>query len=215
MIGDGAAPLTGRSTALRSGVRLESVTVVWMVAEAALAIGAGAAAHSILLMAFGLDSVIELMSGGILWWRLSLEHRGGVLERVERAEVRAAKLSAGLLAALCLYVVGTTAAGLLLHVAPETSFLGIGVAAAAIVVMPLLALRKRQVNRVLGSAALRADIAEAVTCAYMAATALIGLVLHVLLGWWWAEYVAAFGLLYWLIGETHEAWEAARADRGR
>ena len=74
------------------------------------------------------------------------------------------------------------------------------------------ALTKRSINRQLESAALRADIAESVTCAYMAATVLVGLVLNALFGWWWAEYVAAAIFLYWLIGETREAFEAARGE---
>ena len=200
-------------SAARSGVRLELVTVVWMVAEATLAIGAGVVARSVLLTAFGADSVIELLSGGLLLWRLEAESRRGDLERVERTEVTATRLSAALLVALCLYVVATTAAGLLAHVEPDRSFLGLGVAAAAVVVMPALAQGKRRVNRVLESAALRADIAETTVCAGMAATVLLGVTLHATLGWWWAEYVAAVGLLGWLVVETREVLEAARAGR--
>jgi divalent metal cation (Fe/Co/Zn/Cd) transporter len=202
-------------SAARTGVRLELVTVVWMVAEATLAIGAGVVARSVLLTAFGADSVIELLSGGLLLWRLEAERRGGDLERVERTEVTAARLSASLLVALCLYVVATTAAGVFAHVEPDRSFLGLGVAAAALVVMPALAQGKRGVNRVLESAALRADIAETTVCAGMAATVLLGVALHATLGWWWAEYAAAVGLLVWLVVETKEVLEAARAGRAR
>ena len=133
-----AAP--GAATAAaRIGVRLEIVTVVWMVAEATLAIGAGVAARSVLLTAFGGDTVLELLSGGLLLWRLDAERRGGDLERVERAEVAATRLSAALLLMLCLYVVALVAAGLFAHVEPDRSFLGLAVAAAALVVMPALA----------------------------------------------------------------------------
>src|SRR5712692_347641 len=97
-------PATVRFAA-RIGVRLELVTVVWMVAEATLAIGAGVVAHSVLLTAFGADSVIELLSGGLLLWRLDAERRGGDLERVERTELAATRLSAALLLVLCLYLV--------------------------------------------------------------------------------------------------------------
>ena len=210
MAAPGAA--TVRSAA-RMGVRLELVTVVWMVAEATLAIGAGVVARSVLLTAFGADSLIELLSGGLLLWRLDAERTGGDLERVERTEVAATRLSAALLVALCLYVVATTAAGLFAHVEPDRSFLGLAVAAAALVVMPALAQGKRRVNRVLSSAALRADIAETTMCAGMAATVLVGVALHATLGWWWAEYAAAVGLLGWLVVETREVLEAARAGR--
>ncbi len=78
--------------------------------------------------------------------------------------------------------------------------------------MPVLARTQRSINQELGSAALRADAAESITCAYMAGTVLIGLVLNAALGWWWAEYIAAAVFLYWLFGETREAFEAVRGD---
>ena len=208
-----AAPGASVRSAARVGVRLEIVTVVWMVVEASLAIGAGVVARSVLLTTFGADSLIELLSGGLLLWRLDAESTGGDLERVERTEIAATRLSAALLVALCFYVVATSAAGLFAHVEPDRSFLGLGVAAAALVVMPALAHGKRRVNRVLESSALRADIAETTVCAGMAATVLLGVALHASLGWWWAEYAAAVGLLGWLVVETREVLEAARAGR--
>jgi divalent metal cation (Fe/Co/Zn/Cd) transporter len=84
------------------------------------------------------------------------------------------------------------------------------VAAAAVLVMPVLAWRKRRVNLVIGSAALRADIAETITCAYMAAATLTGVALNLIAGWWWAEYVAALALLVFILMETKESIEAAR-----
>jgi len=88
--------------------------------------------------------------------------------------------------------------------------LGVAVSAIAVVVMPLLAWRKRRVNAILDSAALRADIAETLTCAYMAAATLAGTALNLIAGWWWAEYVAALALLVFIVMETREAVEAAR-----
>jgi divalent metal cation (Fe/Co/Zn/Cd) transporter len=84
------------------------------------------------------------------------------------------------------------------------------VSAAAVLVMPILAWRKRRANAVIGSAALRADIAETVTCAYMAAATLAGAGLNLVFGWWWAEYVGALALLVFIVIETREAVEAAR-----
>ena len=202
-----------RATAARQGVLLEGASVAWMVVEAALAIGAGIVARSVLLTAFGFDSVIELLSAALLMGRLSREARGADSERLELIEVRATKVSAGLLVALCAYVAATSVAGLLTHVEPEASVVGLGVAIAAIVVMPGLALGKRAANRVLQSSALKADIAETTVCAYMAATVVVGIGLNRLGGWWWAEYVAAAGLLFWLVRETKEVVEAARAGR--
>jgi divalent metal cation (Fe/Co/Zn/Cd) transporter len=199
-----------RQEAVRVGVRLEVVTVVWMAVEAVLAIGAGIVARSVLLTAFGFDSVIELISGGTLLWRLSSEARGASTQRVETVEQRATRISAVLLVLLCAYVVVVGFGGLVARLRPEASVLGVGVAAAAILVMPLLAWRKRRANLVIGSPALRADIAETITCAYLAAATLAGAGLNLIAGWWWAEYVAALVLLVFIAMETKEAIESAR-----
>ncbi|HEX9100364.1 MAG TPA: cation transporter [Candidatus Dormibacteraeota bacterium] len=199
-----------RQTAVRVGVRLEVVTVVWMGLEAVLAIGAGVAARSVLLTAFGFDSVIELISGGTLLWRLSSEARGSGSARMEAIERRATWISAVLLVLLCVYVLLVGFAGLLARLRPEGSALGVAVAAAAVVFMPLLAWRKRRANVVIGSAALRADIAETIACAYLAAATLVGAGLNLVAGWWWAEYVAALVLLVFIAMETKEAIESAR-----
>ena len=200
-----------RTRAARIGVRLEIVTVVWMAVEAVLAVGAGIAARSVLLTAFGFDSVIELLSGVTLLWWLSAEARGSATAHVEDIERRATQISAVLLVLLCGYLVFTGVGGLVLQLHPERSVVGVAVSGAAVVVMPVLAWRKRRVNATLGSAALRADIAETLTCAYMAAATLAGTALNLLAGWWWAEYVAALVLLVFVVLETREAVEAARS----
>jgi divalent metal cation (Fe/Co/Zn/Cd) transporter len=183
-----------------------------MAVEAALAIGAGVAARSVLLTAFGADSVIELLSGVTLLWRLRAEERGGAADAVEHVERWAERISAVLLVVLCAYVVITSAAGLWLRLEPGPSWLGLGVSAAAVVAMPWLAARKRRVNRTLQSAALRADIAESVSCAYLAGVTLAGVAVSAVTGWWWVEYVAAAALLWWLVPEAREAVEAATAS---
>jgi len=175
-----------------------------MAVEAVLAIGAGVAARSVLLTAFGFDSVIELLSGvTLLWW---LSARTGI----EGMERRATQISAVLLVLLCGYLLLTGVGGLVLRLHPEGSVVGVAVSAVAVVVMPLLAWRKRRVNLTLRSAALRADIAETLTCAYMAAATLAGTALNLLAGWWWAEYAAALALLVFIALEAREAIEAAR-----
>jgi divalent metal cation (Fe/Co/Zn/Cd) transporter len=199
-----------RVAAVRSGARLELVTVVWMAVEAVLAIGAGIAARSVLLTAFGFDSVIELLSGAILLWRLSSEARGSDASHIEGVERRATVISAALLALLCAYLVLVGLGGILLQLHPSGSVLGVAVSVVAVIVMPALAWRKREVNLVIGSAALRADIAETVTCAYMAAATLAGAALNLAFGWWWAEYAAALALLVFVVMEAREAIEAAR-----
>ena len=114
-----------------------------------------------------------------------------------------------LLAALCLYVVAFSVAGIALQVRPDASIPGLVITASALVVMPILVVGKRRVADRLDSAALRGDAACSVTCAYMAATALAGLALHAVLGWWWADYAASLLLLYWLVPEAREALQAA------
>jgi divalent metal cation (Fe/Co/Zn/Cd) transporter len=195
-----------RAQAVRRGVLLERITVAWMVVEAALALGAGVAARSVLLTAFGFDSVVELLSGVVLLRRLSVEAQGADLENVERLEKKTARISGVLLVLLCGYVVITSAAGLVAGIKPAGSVLGIAVAAVAVVAMPALAFAKSRANNTIGSASLRADIAETITCAYMAGVTLAGMVASMLLGLWWVQYVAAVALLVWLIPETREAF---------
>ena len=201
---------TDRVRAVRSGVTLEVITITWMAAEAVLAIGAGVAARSVLLTAFGLDSVIELLSCATLLWRLSSEARGSTPRTMESIERRATVISAALLVVLSAYLVLVGLGGIMERVHPAGSALGVAVSAAAVLVMPVLAWRKRRANSILGSAALKADIAETITCAYMAFATLAGAGLNLLFGFWWAEYAAALGLLVFIAIETREALEAAR-----
>jgi divalent metal cation (Fe/Co/Zn/Cd) transporter len=201
---------TPRAGALATGIRLEVATVAWMTGEAALALVAGLMARSVLLAAFGFDSVIELVSGLVLLWRLSAESRGAGIDRVERLEISTARISAVLLLLLCAFVVLTSAAGLIAGFRPADSVLGLAVALTAVVAMPVLAVAKTRANRVIGSASLRADIAETITCAYMAGVTLVGVALSMLFGLWWLQYLCALALLIWLVPETREAFEAAR-----
>jgi divalent metal cation (Fe/Co/Zn/Cd) transporter len=175
-----------RDALVRAGVRVELVTIAWMLLEATVALGAGVAARSTVLTAFGLDSVIELVTGGVLLWRLVTEARGGSLERVERAEHRAAWVTGVALVLLCVYVVATAALSVATRTHAEPSFIGVGLALIAVVGMPVLAWRKRAIAAPLGSGALRGDAACSITCAYMAGTLLVGLALSALFGWWWA-----------------------------
>jgi divalent metal cation (Fe/Co/Zn/Cd) transporter len=181
-----------------------------MVMEMALSIAAGIAAHSLLLTAFGMDSLIELISGGILLWRLRVESRGGDLQSIEQAEHRGAWVVAISLGLLSAYVLISSLYGLISRSKPESSIIGIGVSAAAILVMPYLAITKRRIAKQIKSEALAGDAINSITCAYMAGTVLVGLGLNILFGWWWIEYVAALLFLFWLVRETWEAFEEAR-----
>ncbi len=204
---------TTRAIEIRSGIQIEVIAVIWMTIEMAVAIFAGISAGSVLLTAFGIDSLIELISGGILLWRLRVESRGGEMARVEQAERRAAWVVAASLGLLCAYVLVFAVYGLLTRSKPEGSILGIGVSAAALLIMPYLAVIKRRISDQIKSEALATDAINSITCAYMAGTVLLGLGLNTLFGWWWIEYVAALLFLVWLARETWEAFEEAQGGR--
>jgi divalent metal cation (Fe/Co/Zn/Cd) transporter len=201
---------TERASLVRQGIWLEAFSVLWMIVEAVVSIGAGIIAGSALLVAFGADSVIELVSGVTLLWRLRIEARGGEVEQVERAERRATWIVAVLLTLLCLYVLGTAIFDLVTHAQAEASVAGILISAAAVIFMPVLGVAKRRIAAPLDSAALRGDAASSFTCAYMAGAVLIGVVLNALFRLLWAEAVASLFFLFWLVGETREAFEEAR-----
>ncbi len=200
---------TNRVADVRLGVRIEVISLAWMVVEMVVSIGAGIAAGSVLLAAFGVDSLLEIISGAVLLWRLWVEARGGDLELVEKTEHRATWIVAVTLALLSIYVLVTAVLSLLTQSKPESSPLGIAVSAAALLFMPYLAFTKRRIARRIGSDALAGDAAESITCAYMAATVLGGLLLNALFGWWWIEDVAALLFLVWLVRETWETFEEA------
>ena len=199
-----------RTGQLRLGVRIELVTIIWMTIEASIAIVTGFATHSVSLQGFGIDSIIELISGGVLLWRLRVEQRGGTTGVVERAERRAAWITAISLFALAVYIVGDSAFAFLTRSRPEASWWGIGLAIAATIIMPLLWRGKLRVARRIESAALKADAMCSITCAYMAITLLIGLLLNKFFGWWWADPLAALALVYFIVKEGREALHEAR-----
>jgi divalent metal cation (Fe/Co/Zn/Cd) transporter len=202
-----------RAAQVRTGVRIEIFTVIWMVVEAVVSIGAGILAGSALLTAFGLDSVIELVSGAILLWRLLVEARGEDAEHIEQAERRAAWVVSVALALLCLYVLVTSILGLVLRSRPEGSPLGIAISAAAVLVMPWFWFTKRRIAARIDSGALRGDAASSLTCGYMAGAVLVGVLLNALFHWWWAEDVAALVFLFFLVAETRETLEEARGEK--
>ena len=201
---------TGRQQQLQLGVWIELVAIAWMIVEASVALITGFLTRSISLQGFGIDSIIELISGGVLLWRLLVEQGGGSDEAVERAERRAAWISALSLFALALYIIIASILTFALRTRPESSAWGIGLALAAAVIMPLLWQSKLRVARRIGSAALKADAACSVTCAYMSITLLVGLSFNALFGWWWADPLAALVLVYFIVREGREALHEAR-----
>jgi divalent metal cation (Fe/Co/Zn/Cd) transporter len=198
-----------RAADIRAGIRVEWLTIFWMVIEALVSMGAGLAAGSIALLAFGLDSVLELVSAGVLMWRLRMESLGVVPpNRIEQAERQASRVVGWSLLILAAYVVIQSAYDLWTRAAPESSPIGIALAAAALLVMPALVRTKLKVAAAINSPALKGDAACGVVCFYMAATLLVGLILRAWLGWWWADPVAALGIVYFIVGEGREALTA-------
>jgi len=194
-------PPAAAARALRAGRRLEYLTLAWNVLEGVVAVGAGVLAGSTALVGFGADSFIESVSGAVLLWRL--QDREGH-ERREAAALKLVGVSFFLLAA---YVAFEAARSLLQHEPPQRSWPGIVIAALAMVVMPWLARRKRAVAGRLNSRALVADSHQSDLCAWLSAILLAGLLLNALLGWWWADPVAALVMVPIIAHEGREAWE--------
>lgn len=203
-----------RQSGVRIALRLEAITIAWMLVEAALSIGAGVVAHSALLLAFGIDSVIELVSAFVLYWRLQVEARGAGVEIVDVVEKRASKIAAWLLFTLAAYVVVFSAYKLWMRSGADESYVGMAVALVAAAFMPMLAKRKIVVAEQIGSAALRADGIETLTCGRLAQILLVGLIANALLHWWWLDAAGALVLVPLLIKEGREALSGECACHG-
>jgi len=196
-----------RRDLVRQAFRLEWLTIGWMTIEAAVAIASGLAAHSLTLLAFGIDSVIELISAGVLIWRLAAELRHGQAFS-ERAERVASRIGGALLFALAAYVVASAAWGLWTREGQAFSWPGLTVTAAAIPIMYALARRKLAVAEQLASRALRADAIESITCGWLSFVAVLGLLAQLALGAWWIDAVTSLAIVWLLIKEGREAWSA-------
>ncbi len=190
---------------IQRAFRLEWLTLIWMIVETAVAIGSGIVAHSLMLVAFGVDSVIELVSACVLIWRLSVELRRG-LAFSEAAERRASRIAGALLFALALYVVAGAAWGLRRRQGAEFSAPGLILSVAAIPIMYVLSRQKLAVAERLGSRALRADAIESITCGWLSFVVVIGLVAQLALGAWWVDSAASLVIVYFLVKEGREAW---------
>jgi len=196
-------PLTASSHTItepirRSVVRLQTLTLIWMLVEALVALSAAWMARSPALLGFGGDSAIELLSAAVVLRRFRSSHDA-------QAEERAAKLAGGLLLVLAAFVLFASASALLGHVEPRPSVVGIALLVIAAIGMPLLARQKRQLAKVTGSAALKADAAESAVCGYLAWIALAGLIVNAVWRVRWADPVAALALLPLIV---REAWGA-------
>ncbi len=194
----------------RRGLYLEYFTVGWNVVEAVVAISAGIVAGSTALIAFGVDSVIEVTSALALLWRF---HKAGPHAAV--AEEGAAERSALYLVAatfflLAAYVVFDSIKALTVQEAPDRSTVGLLLSVLSLIVMPALAYAKQQTGRKLNSKALQADAVETWVCAYLSFSLLLGVGLYFAFGWWWADAVGALAMTPVIVWQGWETFEEAR-----
>lgn len=193
-----------RTHDLRTGTRLEYFTIAWNVVEASVGMAAGVAAGSVALIGFALDSVVEASSGAILLWRLGSEMSGR--RTSEELERRAIRLVALAFFALAAYVAWRATADLIAAAQPDASIPGLVLAAVSLMVMPVLALRKRALAGRLDSRSLQADSRQTWLCAFLSVALLCGLGLNALFGWWWADPVAGILIALGAVREGRELW---------
>jgi divalent metal cation (Fe/Co/Zn/Cd) transporter len=184
----------------RRVLQLQVLTMIWMSVEAIVSLVTAWASHSPALLGFGGDSLIELLSAGVVFWRF----------RFTLGEARAARIAGGLLFALAGFVVLTSILNFIGYREADRSLVGIGILIAAAVMMPWLANRKRKLAVVTSSAVLKADAAESALCGYMAWIALAGLVVNAIWNKPWADPVAALALTPLIL---REAWEAVHSPK--
>jgi divalent metal cation (Fe/Co/Zn/Cd) transporter len=181
-----------RAALVRRGLRLNYLGIGYNVLEAIVALAAGLAAGSVVLVGFGFDSVIEVTASGAAQWRLRSDLDVHRRERVERSTARIIGWS---FLALAFYVAIDSVNALVHRNAPERSVTGLVLLALSAVVMPVLARAKRRVARALASGALEADAMQTSLCAYLSIIALVGVALNAFVGWWWADPVAALAMV--------------------
>lgn len=174
-------------------------TITYNVLEAVIAIWAGVLASSAALIGFGLDSVVEVLSAVAVAWQFTRKDP----ERWEKATVRAIGLAFFALAA---YVTVDAILSLVSRDAPEHSPLGLAITALSLLVMPALAWYETRTGRELGSKSVLADAKQLLLCVYLSGAVFIGLILNSLLGWWWADSVAALVVAALAVREGIEAW---------
>jgi divalent metal cation (Fe/Co/Zn/Cd) transporter len=190
-----------RADLVRRGRYLEYFTIGYNSLEGLIAVAAGLLAGSIALVGFGFDSLIEVTSGAVLLWRL---HADLDEERRERVETISLRIVGACFVLLAIYVSFDSVKSLIRREAPQESIVGIVLAAVSLIVMPLLVRAKRRVARGINSAALMADSKQTELCTYLSAILLGGLLLNALLGWWWADPVAALVMVPIIVKEGIE-----------
>lgn len=190
-----------RARLIRRAKLLSWLSIGWMTIEAAAAIVAALIAGSVALLGFGLDSLIELASAGTILWLYSGNHRDP-----DASERRAQQIIAGCFVALALYLAFDSISALAGGRHPATSWLGVAVAAGAIVFMPLLATAKGRVAAQLSSVATAGDAAQSWLCAISAAAVLLSILANSALGWSWLDPITGIGIAALAVHEGRKAW---------
>jgi len=187
-------------------------TLAYNIVEAVVALWSGTAAESIALIGFGLDSIIETCAAALLLWRLLVEARGADHETVERTEHRVHQFVGVTFLVLATFVTVQACWTLWTRAAPAESLVGIILAVASLIVMPLIAWWKFRAARAIGSGALRAEAKETLACSYLSFTLFLGLAANAAVGWWWADPVAALVMVPWLVKEGGEGLRGEESD---
>jgi len=177
---------------------LQSITLVWMLIECGVSLYSVVTSHSVAVLAFGVDSFVELLSATVVLLRF--------LPVPALSERHATRLAAVLLFVLAAVVLIAALLSLLFRIHAAKSLSGIAITLAALLVMPILASFKRRESRRTGSSALAADAAQSATCAWLAFTALLGLAANALFGIWWLDSAAALIAIPLLLREARTAW---------
>lgn len=204
-----SATAIDRPTLIRRGKLLEWATIGYNSLEGILAVAFGLLAGSVALVGFGVDSMIEVISGVTLLWRL---HADADEERRERVEQRALRIVGWSFMILAAYVTWDAVMSLVRREPPDESIAGIVIAALSLVIMPLLVRAKRRVAAAIGSKALDADATQTQLCTYLSAILLGGLLLNALAGWWWADPVAALVMVPIIAREGVEGIRGERCE---
>jgi divalent metal cation (Fe/Co/Zn/Cd) transporter len=195
-------PGADRTRLVRRARRLAHLANAWHLVEFGVALGAGIAASSIALIAFGADSLIEVFAGSVVLWRFGARRAGS-----GAAELRAQRLIAASFFVLAAYVSVESVRTLVTEHHPESSWVGIGLAAFTAATMPFLALAKRRVGVRLGSRATASEGAQNMLCAYLSVALLAGLLLNAAAGWWWADPAAALVVAAVAVREGVHGWQ--------
>ena len=198
----------------RKALFLEYFTVGYNLVEAALSIFFGSMAKSIALVGFGLDSVVESLSGGVLIWRLNKhgkisEHEEGKIER------KAQRFVAVTFFVLGAYVLVQSVKKLVLKEIPDPSFPGIVIAVVSLIVMPVLSFQKLKIGKTIQSEALIADSKETLACAFLSLALLLGLGLNYLFSFWQADAIVGLVIVFYLATEGREVWKESKESDER